>query len=84
MLIPFVVKKKLCVFHGPYPDARTHPTKVQKYFPYLTPATPRAFKKGHLDLKFMDPDARVFRSMPTLGNKYYLAWLKTVQAKCKA
>lgn len=29
----------------------------------------------------MDPESRVFRSMPTPGNKDYLAWLDRVQSK---
>ncbi|XP_058753057.1 uncharacterized protein LOC131626238 [Vicia villosa] len=43
---------------------------------------PVAFEKNRqMDLKFMDPTMRVFRSTPPPGNKDFLAWLDKVQAK---
>lgn len=85
MLSPFMVAEKLFSFHGPLLDERTQPKKVQKVFPCFTLVVPGAFEKdGIIDLKFMDPKARVFRSMPTPGNKEYLAWLDRVQNKRQA
>lgn len=44
---------------------------------------PPAFDRSiALDVRFMEAKARVFRSMPTPGNKEYLAWLSKVQHKC--
>lgn len=51
-------------------------------FHSFTPSIPLTFEKdGSIDVKFMDPKARVFRSMPTPGNKEYVAWLNKVQYK---
>lgn len=83
MLIPFVINNKLVAFHGPYPDTKSKAKMVKGYFPGYTPATPPAFDKdGVIDVRFMNPKARVFRLMPTPGNKEYLAWLNKVQRKC--
>lgn len=80
-----MVAEKLFAFHGPFPDERMQPKKVQKKIPCFTLVVPAAFKKdGIVDLKFMDLEARVFWSMPTPGNKKYLAWLDMVQNKCQA
>lgn len=82
MLIPFVVTNKLLTFHWPYPDTKTQTKNVQSYFPCLTPAVPPTFEKnGSIDLKFMYPKAMVFRSVPTLGKKEYVAWLNKVRNK---
>lgn len=82
MLIPFVVAGKLVAFHGPYPDTKTQPKTVQSHFPSYTPAIPPTFEKdGTIDIKFMNPKAKVFRSMPTPGNKECVAWLNKVKRK---
>lgn len=82
MLIPFVVATKIIAFHWPYPDTKTQPINVQTHFHGFTPAIPPAFEKhGSIDLKFIDPNTRVFRSMSPLGNKEYVAWLNKVQHK---
>lgn len=82
MLIPFVVTGKLVAFHGPYPDNQIQPKTIQTHFSSYTPSLPLAFEKdGTIDIKFMDPKARVFKSMPTPGNKEYVAWLNKVQRK---
>lgn len=79
MLIPFTVGEKLVAFHGPLFDSRTNPSKIQAFFPCYPQAIPLAFQRDVvLDLKFMNPKRRVFRSMPSLGNKEYLAWLSKV------
>lgn len=84
MLIPFLVVGKLVSFHGPYPETKTQPNTVQSNFPGFTPALPLAFKKdGTIDMNFMDPKARFFRSMPIPGNKEYVAWFNKVQRKCQ-
>lgn len=84
MLILFVVADKLITFHGSYPNAKTQPKNVQSHFPGFTPTLPPTFEKdGTIDVKFMDPKARVFSSMPTPGNKEYVAWLNKVQLKCQ-
>lgn len=70
MLIPFVIDIKLVVFHGPFLDSKSAPKVVKVYFPSYAPAAPPAFHKdGTINVRFMDPKARVFRSMPTPGNK---------------
>lgn len=82
MLIPCVVTDKLIAFHGPYPDTNTQPKNVQTHFPDFTLAIPPAFEnEGTIDVKFIDPKVRFFRSMPTPGNKEYAAWLNKVQRK---
>lgn len=82
MLIHFVVADKLIAFHGLYQDTKMQLKNVQSYFPFFTPTVPSTFEKNNsIDLKFMDPKARVFRSMPTPGNKKYVAWLNKVQNK---
>lgn len=82
MLIPFLIDKKLVAFHGPFPYSKSAPKAVQGYFPGYAPAAPLAFDKdGIIDVRFMDPKARVFRSMHTPSNKEYLAWLNKVQIK---
>lgn len=82
MLIPFVVVDKLITFHGQYPDTKTQSRNVQTHFPGFTLTIPPTFEKdGTIDVKFMDQKARVFRSMPTPGNKDYVAWLNKVQHK---
>lgn len=84
MVIPFFVTGKLISFHGPYPDTKTQPNNVQSHFPGFTLTLPPAFEKdGTIDIKFMDPKARFFRSMPTPGNMEYVAWLNKVQRKCQ-
>lgn len=84
MLIPFIIDRKLVMFHGPLPDLKSTPRAVQGFFPSYVPATPPTFDKvGAIDIRFMDPKARVFRSMPTPSNKEYLAWLNKVQRKCQ-
>lgn len=82
MLIPFVVADKLIAFHGPYMDTKMQSKNVQSYFPCFTPAVPPTFEKsGSIDLKFMDPKVKVFRSMPTPGKKEYMVWLNKVKKK---
>lgn len=84
MLIPFVIDNKLIAFHGPFPDSKSKSKVVQGYFPGYASAVPPTFKKdGTIDVRFMDPKERVFRSMPTPGNKKYLGWLNKVQQKCQ-
>lgn len=84
-LIPFMVTEKLLAFHGTLPDERMQPKKVQKVFPCFTLTVPSTFEKdGIIDLKFMDPEARVFQSIPTPDNKEYIAWLDRVQNKRQA
>lgn len=79
---PFVVADKLIAFHEPYLDTKTQPKNVQSHFPGFTPALSPTFGKDDIiDVNFMDPKARVFRSMPTPGNKKYVAWLNKVQCK---
>lgn len=74
MLIPFVVDKKLVAFHGPLADPKSTPKVVQGFFPGYGPAAPPSFDKaGAINVRFMDSKARVFISMPTPGNKEYLA-----------
>lgn len=84
MLIPFVVDNKLCAFHGPFPDAKTQPPKVKKFFPCYTLVKPTTFETGVFNLKFMDPSSRVFLFMLAPRNKEYLAWLNKVLSKHKA
>lgn len=80
MLIPFVVDRKMFAFHGPLADQKSSPKVVAAFFPGYAPAARPAFDKSViLDLRFMEAKARVFRSMPTPGNKEYLAWLNKVQ-----
>lgn len=82
MLIPFVIVDKLIAFHASYLDTKTQPRNIQTHFPGFTPAIPPAFEKdGSIEMKFMDPKPRVFRSMSTPGNKEYMAWLNKVQHK---
>lgn len=82
MLIPFVIDKKLVAFPRPFPDSKFAPKVVQGYFPSYAPAAPPSFDKyGTIDVRFMDPKVRVFRLMPTPGNKEYLSWLNKVQRK---
>lgn len=84
MLIPFVVDRKLLVFHGPLADQKSSLKVVAVFFPGYKPAASPAFDKSvTLDVRFMEDKARVLRSMPTLGNKEYLAWLNKVQRKCQ-
>lgn len=81
-MIPFVVDKKLLAFHGPLADAKSSPTKVAPFFPGYKPVMSLAFGRFvALDVRFMEAKARVFRSMPTPGNKEYLAWLNKVWRK---
>lgn len=78
MLIPFAVDGTVKAFLGPY--FHEQPVEIQDCFPFLTAAMPPAFKKDIiLDFKYMSTKNRVFRSMPTPGNKEYLAWLAKVQ-----
>ncbi|XP_058787635.1 uncharacterized protein LOC131661987 [Vicia villosa] len=82
MLIPFQITDRLMAFSGPLPDHRYHPEQTTGFFPCFQTTMPVAFDKPRpLDLKFMDPSLRVFRSTPAPGNKEYLAWLNKVQAK---
>ncbi|XP_058742059.1 verprolin-like [Vicia villosa] len=82
MLIPFQITDKLMAFSGPLPNHRYHPEQTTGFFPCFQTTMPVAFDKPRpLDLKFMDPSLRVFRSTPAPGNKEYLAWLNKVQAK---
>lgn len=71
-------------FPGSYPDTKMQTKNIQIHFLGFTLAIPPAFEKdGSIDVKFMDSKARVFRSMPTPGNKEYVAWLNKVQHKCQ-
>lgn len=64
---------------------RKNTTQKIQFSPCFTPTVPIAFEKDDIiDLKFMDPKARVFRLMPTLGKKEYLAWIDRVQNKRQA
>ena len=84
MLVPFVIDRKLVAFHGPLPDSKSAPKVVQGFLPSYVPAAPPTFDKDEaIDVRFMDPKARVFRSMPTPGNKEYLAWLDKGKRKCQ-
>lgn len=79
MLIPFVVDKKLVTFHGPLADPKSSPKVVQGFFLGYGHAAPSSLDKARvIDVRFMDSKAMVFRSMPTPGNKEYLAWLNKV------
>lgn len=74
MVIPFVVDKKLLAFHGPLADQKSSPRTVTPFFPAYKLAMPPAFDRSVvLDVRFIEAKARVFRSMPTPGNKEYLA-----------
>lgn len=78
MLIPFKVNDTVNAFLGPHFHKR--PVEIQDCFPSLPEAMPPAFKKNIvLDFKYMSTKTRVFRSMPTPGNKEYLAWLSKFQ-----
>lgn len=67
MLIPFVVDKKLVVFHGPLADPKSSPKSVQGFFLGYGPAAHPSFDKvGVIDVRFMDSKVRVFISMHTL------------------
>lgn len=82
MLISFMVDRKLLAFHGPLADQKSSPKVVTTFFLGYKPAAPPAFDKSViLDVRFMEAKSRVFRSMPTPGNKEYLAWLNKVQRK---
>lgn len=82
MLITFFIDEKLVAFHGTYLDTKPQPKMVQGHFPGYTHAAPPAFEKdGTIDIRFMDPKARVFRSMPTPDNKEYIVWINKVQRK---
>lgn len=84
MLIPFVVNRKLLAFHGPLADQKSSPKAVATFFPGYKLAAPPAFDKSvTLDVRFMEAKARVFRFIPTPGNKEYMAWLNKVQRKCQ-
>lgn len=77
-----MVYKKLLAFHGPLADAKSSPTRVTPFFPGYKPIMPPTFDISiTLDVKFIEAKARVFRSMPTPGNKEYLVWLNKVQFK---
>lgn len=79
MLIPFVVVRKLLAFHGLLVDQKSSLKAVVAFFPGYKPAAPPAFDKSIvLDVRFMEAKVRVFRSMPTPGNKEYLVWLNKV------
>lgn len=79
MLIPFVVDKKLLVFHGPLADQKPSPKAVAAFFPGYKLVAPPSFNQSVvLDVRFMEAKARVFRFMPTPGNKEFLAWLNKV------
>lgn len=70
MLIPFVVDKKLCVFHGSLTEPKSSPKVVVAFFCGYASAAPPTFEKSFvLDVRFMEAKAKVFRSMPTSGNK---------------
>lgn len=78
MLIPFTVGGTVKALLGPY--FTKHPVDLQDCFPSLPEAMPPAFKRDiNLDFRYMSTKTRVFRSMPTPGNKEYLAWLAKVQ-----
>lgn len=82
MLIPFMVDKKFLAFHRPLVDPKSSPKVVALFSPGYKPTSPPAFDKSViLDIRFMEAKARVFRSMPTPGNKEYLAWINKVQRK---
>lgn len=80
-MIPFSVADKLIAFLGPYPTPNSHPEIVQSFFLFFSSVAPSAFEKYALDMKFMDPFARVFRLAPAPDNKEYLAWLDNVQSQ---
>lgn len=82
MPIPFVINRKLVAFHEPLLDPKSTPKAVQGFCPSYVPAAPPPFDKAEaINVRFMDPKAKVFRSMPTPGNKEYLAWVNKVQRK---
>lgn len=82
MLIPFVVDNKLYAFHVPFAEPKSSPKAVVAFFPGYKHVATTAFDKFiALDVRFMEAKARVFRSMPTPGNKEYLAWLTKFQQK---
>lgn len=79
MLIPFVIDKKLVAFHGPLEDPKSSPKAVQGFFLGYGLATPHSFDKvGVIDIRFMDYKSKVFRSMPTPCNNFFLEWLNKV------
>lgn len=80
MMIPFKVEGTLTAFLWPF--YKTHPSDIHECFPCYPEAMPPAFKRDViLDFRYMSPKIRVFRSMPTPGNKEYLAWLAKIQNK---
>lgn len=82
MVIPFVVDKKLLAFHSPLADKKSSPKTIAPFFPgYKHVMSPAFDRSVVLDVRFMEAKARVFRSMPTPGNKEYLAWINKVQRK---
>lgn len=84
ILIPFMMAEKRFTFHGPL-QTKEHNPKRFNFFPCFTTAVLAAFEKDDIiDLKFMDPEASVLRSMPTSNNKEYLAWFDMMQNKRQA
>lgn len=74
-----MVDTKLLAFHGSLANNKSSPNNVAPFFPGYKPDMPPAFDRSVLlDVRFMEAKARVFRSMPTPGNKEYLAWLNKV------
>lgn len=70
MLIPFVVDRKLVEFHEPLAEPKSSTKFVATFFPGYELAAPPSFDKfGVIDVRFMEAKAKVFRSMPTPGNK---------------
>lgn len=80
VLISFSISDKLLAFLGPYHTLKSCPEKGEGLFPCFLPTKHDAFKQHMLDLKFLDPYERVFRSAPTLNRKEYIAWLDRVQS----
>lgn len=83
MLIPFLIVDKLLAFNESYPDPKSSLDRNQKFFSCHTFAFPLVFELCALDLRCLDPTTRVFRLVPTFGNKDYLVWLKKVNGQCQ-
>lgn len=79
VLLSFCVFEKLLVFLGTHHIPKSRPQKVKYCFPCYLLTTPPTFEQRMLDLKFLDPSERVFRSAPTLNSKEYNTRLDKVQ-----
>lgn len=61
---------------------KSSPKAVQGFIHGYGPAAPPSFDEaGIIDVRFMESKAKVFRSMPTPGNKEYLTWINKVHRK---